>query len=428
MAESENDLQAMQRWLALGLGRAVLHLELYDSAPYRDLILHTCLYDERFHTQGEPDRAPYLYDVLLASGAEDDFRVRIQAALAEPDDDMNVDELCGLLLEWARRGDAECRRVLYKHAGELADEGWSCPADRLIDLDGWDGFVFAAERLGAAILAGADEIHAGLLNQIKDRLGENEALERLNTLRARNHLIAAYLNELESDEAKSAARSIERKRQMALDYWQLKAAIAAGERRWPRFSRRWLNENPAAPWHAIAQDVLAETDADLQASCLQIFSEVEFPLGHTPLLPLLWSDHERLVRAAVEALDWFEHPDIRVEALALLEADQYPATTLRLLAATWQPGDYALIEARLRGHASIEALHELGLATQSIVEENLVPEAAAVLLYLYEQGPCAFCRHRAVEHLLALDLLPDWMRHECCYDANPDIRALVRPG
>ena len=74
----------MQRWLAQGLGRAVLHLETHASAPYRDLILRTCLYDQRFTTQGEPDRAPFLYDVLLASGDEDYFRARILAALAAP--------------------------------------------------------------------------------------------------------------------------------------------------------------------------------------------------------------------------------------------------------------------------------------------------------------------------------------------------------
>ena len=57
MAQIDDDVREMQRWLAQGLGRAVLHLETHDSAPYLDLILRTCLYDERFATQGEPERA-----------------------------------------------------------------------------------------------------------------------------------------------------------------------------------------------------------------------------------------------------------------------------------------------------------------------------------------------------------------------------------
>ena len=426
MAQIEDDVDEMQRWLAQGLGRAVLHLETHASAPYRDLILRTCLYDQRFTTQGEPDRAPFLYDVLLASGDEDYFRARILAALAAPNDDLDLDRLCGLLTEWARRGDAECRRALYDVAGKLADEGWSYPADRLIDLDGWDGFVVAAEQLGAAMLAGAEDVHDGALNFIKEQLGEDEVAARLDELRATNHLIAAYLDAIEGDEAAWKTRWAERDRQMELDYWQFKTQLADGERRLMYRMSSWARHNPDAPLPAIAADVLAETGPDLQASCLFLFSEVEFPLGYAPLLPLLWSDERRVVVAAGSALEWFEHPAIRAEGLALLAANRHPDVALGLLAADCQPGDYAIVEARLRSHESIEELHDLGLAAQAIVREHLAPEAAEVLLYLYEHGPCAFCRERVVEHLLELELLPDWMRYECGFDANPDIRALVR--
>jgi len=263
MAPSENPVQAMRRWLAQGLGRAVLHLELHDSAPFRDLILNACLYEAMFDPQTAPDRAPYLYDVLAASGEEDYFRRRILAALAAPADDLNVDELCGLLLEWARRGDAECRRALYALAGDLAAAGLSYPAYRLIDLDGWDGFVFAAERLGAAIIGGADEVHAGALNHITERLGEGEVAARLDELRARNPLIAAYLDELEADQARMDADRSERDSHLHLDYWQFTARLTPAERRWGLAVCRWARRNPDAPWPDIAADVLAETDPDV---------------------------------------------------------------------------------------------------------------------------------------------------------------------
>jgi hypothetical protein len=72
-------------------------------------------------------------------------------------------------------------------------------------------------------------------------------------------------------------------------------------------------------------------------------------------------------------------------------------------------------------------LHGLGQASLKVIDEHQELEAAEVLLYLYEHGPCASCRRRVVEHLLELELLPDWMRYECGFDSNPDIRALVRP-
>jgi hypothetical protein len=427
MAQAEDDVDEMQRWLAQGLGRAVLHLETHESAPYRDLILRTCLYDDGFDSQVEPDRAPYLYDVLLASGDEDYFRTRILADFVDPNtEDLNMSQLAGLLVEWARRGDVEARRVLYAVVGEDARNGVAFAEDRLIDLDGWDGFVFLAEQFGAAIESGADNLRDDALMWIESALGEDAVALRLAKLRDGNRLIAAYLDAKESSAASAAARRAARKSLSELDYWQLKDLMGGGKLRSWLGLRGWARHNPNAPWPAIAADVLADPDQGRQATCLRLFSQVEFPLGHAPLLPLLWSDHERLVWAAAEALEWFEHPAIRAEALAMLAADQYPDTALRLLVANWQPGDYAIVEARLRSHESIEELHDLGLAAQSILDEHLAPEAAEVLLYLYENGPCAFCRHRVVEHLLELELLPDWMRYECGFDSNPDIRALVR--
>ena len=199
MPEAENDLEAMQRWLALGLGRAVLHLELHDSAPYHAMILHACLYQEPYDSQTEPERAHYLDDILLASGQEAYFRSRILAALVDPVDELNLDQLCGLLVEWARRGDAEARQVLYTIAGDLADAGISYPNYRLIELDGWEGFVFVAERLGAAILNGAEGVHDDALDDIKHHMGEDAVAARLAELRASNHLIAVYLDTIDTN-------------------------------------------------------------------------------------------------------------------------------------------------------------------------------------------------------------------------------------
>ena len=135
MPEAENDLEAMQRWLALGLGRAVLHLELHDSAPYHAMILHACLYQEPYDSQTEPERAHYLDDILLASGQEAYFRSRILAALADPDDELNLDQLCGLLVEWARRGDAEegpaaSRRTRHRRREDIPRGGLGAPEQR----------------------------------------------------------------------------------------------------------------------------------------------------------------------------------------------------------------------------------------------------------------------------------------------------------
>jgi hypothetical protein len=45
---------------------------------------------------------------------------------------------------------------------------------------------------------------------------------------------------------------------------------------------------------------------------------------------------------------------------------------------------------------------------------------------MYEKGPCSECRRRAVKRLVELDASTEQLRAECAYDANDDIRELVR--
>lgn len=59
-------------------------------------------------------------------------------------------------------------------------------------------------------------------------------------------------------------------------------------------------------------------------------------------------------------------------------------------------------------------------------ERNSAPEAAELLLLLYEIGPCAACRDDIVADLLELKALPAHIAEECRFDANKKIRDLVQ--
>ena len=45
---------------------------------------------------------------------------------------------------------------------------------------------------------------------------------------------------------------------------------------------------------------------------------------------------------------------------------------------------------------------------------------------MYEKAPCSHCREVVVKRLIELRGLTEQMRAECAYDANDDIRDLVR--
>lgn len=62
------DAVAFEHALKRGLGRAVLWLQTHDATPYRDIILHACLYNQAHDPQCEGNRAAYMLDVTVGTG------------------------------------------------------------------------------------------------------------------------------------------------------------------------------------------------------------------------------------------------------------------------------------------------------------------------------------------------------------------------
>ena len=69
----------------------------------------------------------------------------------------------------------------------------------------------------------------------------------------------------------------------------------------------------------------------------------------------------------------------------------------------------------------------MGNDVRHFVEAHRSEEAERSRLLLYENGPCSMCRQDVVKHLARFDSVPDWMRPELTFDANPDIALLLQP-
>jgi HEAT repeat protein len=158
-----------------------------------------------------------------------------------------------------------------------------------------------------------------------------------------------------------------------------------------------------------------------------IFEKRDFPGGHEPLLPFLDAPERRLRLRAANALSRFRHPELRTRALELLAHVDTLEYGLTLLAGNYAPGDYTMLTARLRDPLDDEALHAFGFRVHEMFAHHPAPEAAELLLSLYEQGPCAQCREKFVDDLIVLGALPAHLVEECRFDANEGVRALVAP-
>ena len=399
------------------------HIQPANARLYRDAILHFCLDQALYDPQCEPEREQYAHDLITASGEPTWYRERILAALRELDDELEINRALGLAVLFARAGHAEARQVVYAAAAELCADGFNLGAYALIKLDGWDGFVWAAARLGESPALLDDDTHFGAWNVINQELGEAEVAQRLAQLRQTSPAINAYMDALEADQ-QGEERDTKRANIEQLSYEQLKAHIVQDP--YGRLAaRRWARHNQDAPWQAIAHDVLTLTDPDLQAVCLGMFTQCPFPLDLAPLLPLLAQPHERLARATVDVLGSFQHPAIREQALALIAANQHVPAMMRLLGNHYQLGDHVLIEQLLIRAADDQALHSLGLSLRHVANQTMTLDLVDAMLHLYEHGPCSMCRRSVVDWLLEMDALPQWARIECAYDAHLATRAAV---
>lgn len=67
-------------------------------------------------------------------------------------------------------------------------------------------------------------------------------------------------------------------------------------------------------------------------------------------------------------------------------------------------------------------LHCVGICLEKIYDKNPIEQFADVFLWLYENGPCSYCREGFVKRLWKMGRLPETILEECLNDCNSDIR------
>lgn len=99
-----------------------------------------------------------------------------------------------------------------------------------------------------------------------------------------------------------------------------------------------------------------------------------------------------------------------------------------MLDRNWQSGDQEVALGWFEKESDLDARHGMQMDLGKFWEHHPEPATEVrMLLSAYETGPCAFCRKYVVERLIELKSLTDALRLECAYDANEEIRELVKP-
>lgn len=410
-----------------GLGRAVLFLQSHNAKPYREAILHGCSNFIGYDAQAEPSRAPYLFDIIQATGELEWYAPRIREMLTsgeEMDAPWQVFELAGLM---AQDGDEQARQALYAAFTRDAARQDVSNGDVLIKLDGLDGYLFVVRQLLKNPLPEDDRWWEGVfLDKLEEKLGKEDARAGLERACAADPELAAHVARIRQEEEQNAANRAKRAPFVVPEYDELRALIVGGSKlAYPIRLARWGEHADSELMERLAHDTLEETDEMRLVKYLHLFRRRRFPLAPDRLL-LLARDADKVISSpARRAVSKVTDPRVRELALSLVAQHDRPWEAVELLVGNYEDGDYARLEPLIVNTDDAEELHSLGYSVSDVFDAHSAPEAAAVLTMLYERNPCLLCRHRTVKRLLSLGPLPEWMVDECRYDADPETRRLV---
>jgi hypothetical protein len=426
------DHAEFRRLLRAGHGRIITFLQTHASAPYHDIILETCLHNPAYDQQSEGTRGRYMIDLLRATHNLSTYRRTILDALhisvGNEDADKGDDEhLCSIARWLAEEGDQEAREVLYAFVTAKLQDGEYTGSDTLVALDGIEGFTYVVTLIDQSTHTSTDSeiFYGGWFTYIlQDFYGEEQAAALLQEAATQNESIAAYLQMVAWNDARDERNRNNRAVRPYEDYTVLQAFIDNPKEMRGRLAR-WGRSATEKDLVRAAEDLLNSQNDERLVKYLRVFQARSFPLDPQRLLALNEHPDETFVKAVYNALRRVQHPAVRAHALQLFAASQRLADAIDLLRSNFKEGDQSLIERALRKPLTDENIHSIGMSMLDIIKKRTRDEDTNILLLLYEQEPCSFCRESVVNALIERDRVPEWMIAECRYDANTDIRAMI---
>ena len=360
-----------------------------------------------------PDRNFYREEVLKAiPGCGDDWhgcqRYRFAACMAF-------------------EGDELAKKIMYdsfppgpRKAGHIAID--------FVEVDGLKGFTFAAPKLGALMVLTPGVVDADWLWwQILNAVGMKRAEAALREAAAADSNAEKYrqfLNTKPTGNPLNYREVLRSEAVRALPYEKLRPKLGQTSR---GDLAVWGKRASAAALDRAAQGLLQAQTAEEQIQHLRIFARTSFPSDPGKLLELALSSDTELARTAGRALANVANPSVRDLAFRLIESRATSGDfAIAMLDRNFQPGDHEIALRWFENETDRDERHRMEMDLKEFCRHH--PDSVAerpVLLSLYENGPCSFCREDVVRRLIELDALSPELRRECEFDANEDIRQLV---
>jgi len=431
--------ESFARDLAAGHGRAALWVHRHGLDGVADLVLAACLSRQGYDPQCEGGRADWLYRMFRCSAKRQEFEQAIAARLLVADDDGDLDQLFGLACLLALDGCEVANQALWQRALALADQpdgsAASTGADALLKFAGLAGFKALCQRYVARIAADPDDSPPALDPSDLPAECWSWLTEISRAEPCYAALQAQWKSWLRAGQPAAPPTNAELRAQARKELPLDKILAQAANRKlegfssYMRFGRFAASDEELA---VVLERCVREPDPEVQMRLLWVFRRVAMPRVEAMVLAAAESSHAGLRKAAIAALS--QCHDERIAELArtklsrgeLLGAD---CEVMALFERNWESQDLHRICAALGGlQADSEDVHAIACDVLVLAATHPKADWRRALAWVYDLQPCAICRRRAVQHLLARGELGSDRRSECAFDADEEIRQLVTAG
>ena len=293
---------------------------------------------------------------------------------------------------------------------------------KFVQMDGIEGLLFVAEKIGELLVVKPDGVDVGwLLSYSCEEFGEQETWDALRKAGAKNPRIEAYRLDAEARKRRRVEKS-----GVSIDatYEQLKQTLPEKVSFW---FTNWGERASDGEIELAARGLVAARDPKEQLAHLRMFERRRFPLDIPILFSLVEVEQDRVGAGAIKALAQITHPAVRELAFRLVGTRaRWRGEAIDLLLKNFHPGDHAVVLAWFEAEEDLDVKHSMGFDLTDFWKEHPNEESEVPMLRaLYELGPCSFCREKPVRRLMELNALTVEMRAECVFDANDEIRKLV---
>lgn len=418
MTLADIDLKRMFRSsIRRGTGEAYLLINNYPAINFSNEIIKACVKNFAYDGQCESSRAAYLFDLILLSNQKKIRSKVLNALVTEQKDTWSLTQLFDLAKLFAMRGDLEAKQAIYNrfYVNPINGSDWAGYAE-IIDLDGLDGLLFIANKIGKSLENFPDDWQDNsIITYFQQKHPDIDALAALKEVAEGNPHILLYLKNIETTEN---GRVINPR----ISFDNIVDEVLKSKR---RFIRKEVSDEEL---DLLAQRLLTEKNEKDIEKLLFIFTKFKFPLDIQLILDIAKrksTKSKKIGDLGILALRLIASDEIRAFALAEANKTKYPASLLRILKSNYRDGDYKTLRRFAEAAVNEDDIESLAVSYVDIYETNKTVECKQPIEAIYGKLTCAIHRHDLVKILQASNVLSDQISEEIKFDCDEETRRLA---